>query len=70
MIAVHLSSYYVLSDVPHFQFRYAVTLSIIIGASLSEPHIYELVVHNPYIFFVWYVRHPRAAIDITLTCAI
>ena len=42
------------------------------GASLSEPHIDELNVRNPYIimFFVWYVRHPRAAIVITLACAI
>ena len=34
--------------------------TIIIGASLSEPHIDELNVRNLYI--LWYVRHPRAAI--------
>ena len=28
----------------------------VIGASLSEPHIDELNVRNPYMFFVWYVR--------------
>ena len=40
----------------------------IIGASLSEPHIDELHVRNLYIYvlcimyYIWYVRHPRAAI--------
>ena len=37
---------------------------------LRRRHIDEMNVRNPYIyiylFFVWYVRHPRAAIDITL----
>ena len=40
-------------------------MSLVIGASLSEPHIDELNVRNPYIIiYVWYVRHPRAAIEI------
>ena len=40
-----------------------IRLNDLIGASLSEPHIDELHVRNLYIMiYVWYVRHPRAAI--------
>ena len=48
----------------------------IIGASLSEPHIAiidELNVRNLYIILLslsWYVRHPRAAIEIVQEYAI
>ena len=40
---------------------------LVVGASLSEPHIDETNARNPYIMFiiyVWYVRHARTAIDI------
>ena len=50
---------------------------IIIGASLSEPHIDEMNARNPYIIiiiimfiYVWYVRHARTAIDIVQRCAV
>ena len=46
----------------------------IIGDSLSEPHIDELNVRNPNIHILCTLDqldcHPRAAIDITLACAI
>ena len=32
-----------------------------IGASLSEPHIDEKYMRDSYIY-IWYVRHPRAAL--------
>ena len=38
---------------------------VLVGASLSEPHIDEMNVRNLYIMYydyIWYVRHPRAAI--------
>ena len=48
---------------------------MVIGASLSEPHIDETNARNPYIMFiiilyVWYVRHARTAIDIVQRCAV
>ena len=35
--------------------------ALVIGASLSEPHIDEKYMRESYMF-VWYVRHPRAAL--------
>ena len=49
------------------------SLSTIIGASLSEPHIDELNVRNLLLLLLlllWYVRHPRAAIEIVQEYAI
>ena len=34
----------------------------LIGASLSEPHMNEMGVHENIYIGIWYVRHPRAAI--------
>ena len=52
-------------------------LVIVIGASLSEPHIDEVNARNPYIImfmfiiiYVWYVRHARTAIDIVQRCVV
>ena len=45
----------------HIWYNFVIGASLI-GASLSEPHIDELNVRNPYImFFVWYVVRPSPA---------
>ena len=52
---------------------HAAVYTIIIGASLSEPHIDELNVRNLYIMYGTYVSnlfHPRAAIYIVQQLAI
>ena len=50
-------------------------MTLVIGASLNEPHIDDINACNPYIMFiiilyVWYVRHVRTAIDIVQRCAV
>ena len=55
---VYMHQLYVSSGSPHI----VPCMSLVfIGASLSEPHIDEKYMRESYMF-VWYVRHPRAAL--------